>query len=134
LIDDHATTYCSGAVGTCTDDLCCKADVTKCGGIGGVTCQAPYYYNAAKAGVAATATTKNTVCCTAPATCEAVNFQVTLKDPCPTPAPGAGGGGGGGGGTGGTSGGGSGTASGGFRVVPAVFATSWLMATFAFVL
>jgi len=121
-----ADIICPGdGAGTCVTDTCCDPDPDTCKGIGGVVCMAPYYFNTGST-AAATEKTKNTVCCSAPLTCETSNTAVTEIEVCPTPAPSAGGGGSGGG-TGGGSG--SGISSGGLRVVPTLFVTSLVLAT-----
>jgi len=49
---------------------CCEDDATKCSGIGGISCASDKYRDSSKNGAAATASDKNTVCCTAKATCD----------------------------------------------------------------
>jgi len=133
-----ANIECQGNnAGTCDDNRCCIADDTTCGGIGGVSCLGGFTQKASSAGTAATADNKNTVCCTAPVTCETSDF----KDPatfswqaCPNSGGGAGGTGGtggAGGAGGGAGGGGSGTASCSFREVPKSFVTASLVAMLA---
>jgi len=128
-----ADTVCAGdGSGSCDDGQCCIDDPDKCAGIGGVTCQAPSYFNAALvAGRAATATTKNYVCCSLSANCEDTSFPtpgVTILETCP--APDSSNGSPNGGGSGGSGGGGSGISS-GFRLAPKGFVTSCLMVTLA---
>jgi hypothetical protein len=60
----------TGGTSTLSTTTCCDVDATTCGGIGGVTCPTGYYADSAKYGTAATATTKDSVCCTARATCQ----------------------------------------------------------------
>jgi len=120
-------TLCAGGAGSCDDARCCINDPDKCAGIGGVTCKAPAYYDAAlTAGISATATTKNYVCCSLSETCEDAlpgPPGLTILQKCPASASVS-------------SGEGaarmSGTVNSGFRLAPKGFVTSCLMATLAY--
>jgi len=120
-------TLCAGGAGSCDDARCCINDPDKCAGIGGVTCKAPSYYDAAlTAGISATATTKNYVCCSLSETCEDAlpgPPGLTILQKCPASASVS-------------SGEGaavfSGTVNSGFRLAPKGFVTSCLMATLAY--
>merc|ERR1712194_412533 len=59
----------SATTATSCDANCCENDASTCAHIGGITCAAGYYQDSSTAGTIATASTKNTVCCTAKAAC-----------------------------------------------------------------
>jgi hypothetical protein len=79
-------TYCSKAAtdSTSCNTPCCELDTSTCRGVGTVSCAASHFQDTAKYGTAATASNKNTVCCTARAPCPA---PATPPAPSPTPAP-----------------------------------------------
>jgi hypothetical protein len=71
-----ATTKCSGGPSTCSTETCCEADVTKCGGLGTITCVASKVRAASKVfgNKAAKEATKLDDCCVAKATCAAAGY------------------------------------------------------------
>jgi len=64
----YATTKCGGS--TCTTSECCDVDATTCMGLMGNSCDAGNYMDSSKYGVAATAATYKTACCTAKKMCD----------------------------------------------------------------
>jgi len=64
--DHHCGTATCGAG---DEGKCCEDDATKCKGIGGIVCASNHYVDMTKFGSPATSSDKNTVCCTAKATC-----------------------------------------------------------------
>jgi len=127
------TIVCDGAdAGICTNEKCCDKKETTCGGIGGVTCMSPYFYDEAKNSLTVTAKSKNYRCCQGPETCEGSNEAVQQIETCPVDSGGASGGSSGGASGGSSSGSrGSGTSSGSPRLVPTFFATFWVMMALA---
>jgi len=87
-ITNAATTDCGTNAASCTQNLCCTADTTKCAHTT-VTCDTGFYKDSAKDGATAgsTTTAQKSACCTAVATCSFTSYSTGTPSPSPSPSP-----------------------------------------------